>query len=509
MTYRLLVGVADGRLADEVAALTEESAELTVAGSATSGSEVIDALGALDPDVVVLHEELGPLPAMDLAREVALRVPHVGIVLIVRDSTPEVLRAALQCGVRDVVTTPLSFEEFQTAATSASSWSRAVRHRVAGDLVEPSDAVGSVLVAFAGAKGGVGTTTLAVHLACEAVRSSPHRSVCLVDLDLQSGDVGGLLNVNHHQRSVLDLVEVADDLSDRSLEESLYVHPSGLRVLLAPREGERSEEVVGPAARRILAAIKSRFDLVVVDCGAVMTEAGAVAAEVADRTVVLTTPDVAALRAANRLLALWARLQIRKPEDVTLVVNRSSREREVQPDLVRRVVAAPLGRTPVPDGLGQLEAATNTGVPDRLPDGPVRRAIRELALELGLVTPRRAARFGRRGDAGQVTAETVGVTFVLMVVALFLWQVVVTGYTYVLAGHAAREGARRLAVGEVGAVVPTVSGDLPSPWRDGMRVAVGDYRVEVTLRVPAVVPGYDTRFSMSASAGTVREDRVG
>lgn len=507
-SYRLLLGVADGAVADELTALAEESTHLEVAGTATSGADVIDALAALDVDVVVLHEELGPLPAMDLAREVGVHFPHVGVVLVVRESRPDLLRSALQCGVRDVITTPLSLEELQTAASSAGSWSRAVRGRGPGDgLGEVPETIGSTLLAVVGAKGGVGTTTLAVHLALEAVHAPGNRSVCLIDLDLPGGDVSSLLNVSH-QRTLLDLVEVADDVSARSLEESLYIHPSGLRVLLAPAEVERSEEVDGRSARKVLASIRSRFDLVVVDCGTVVTEANAVAAEIADRAVLVVTPDVAGLRAANRLLGAWERLQVRKADDVVVVVNRQSKEREVQPDLARRVVRAPLARTAVPDDFRQLEAAANTGVPGRLVDGPVRRALADLAAELGLAAraPRRRL---RRGDAaGQVTTETVGLTAIIFVIAFALWQVVLTGYTFVLAGHAAREGARRLAVGEVSAVSPTVRDDLPGAWRDGMAVEVGEDRVEVSLRVPAVIPGYATGFEVSASAGTVREDRI-
>ena len=128
------------------------------------------------------------------------------------------------------------------------------------------------MVAIAGAKGGVGATTVAVHLALEAARRGPDRSVCLVDFDLQAGDVRSYLDLTH-RRSVGDLVDVASDLSSRQLDESLSAHPSGLRVLLPPPEGERAEDVTGDVARRILGALRSRFDVVVVDVGAMSPRA--------------------------------------------------------------------------------------------------------------------------------------------------------------------------------------------------------------------------------------------
>jgi hypothetical protein len=77
--------------------------------------------------------------------------------------------------------------------------------------------------------------------------------------------------------------------------------------------------------------------------------------------------------------------------------------------------------------------------------------------------------------------------------------------TFVFAGHAAREGARELAVG--GHVAQTVTEDLPGAWRDGSSHDEGDDWVEVTLRVPALAPGiFPSPWSLSIRAGTVVEE---
>src|SRR4030095_12017120 len=124
--------------------------------------------------------------------------------------------------------------------------------------------VGGTLLAVAGAKGGVGASTVAAHLALLARGNAQQRRVCLVDLDLQAGDVPQLLNLTYH-RTISDLVEVSDELTARALEETLYVHPSGMRVLLAPGKGERGEDITGRVAKQVLGGLKARFDVVVVD----------------------------------------------------------------------------------------------------------------------------------------------------------------------------------------------------------------------------------------------------
>jgi pilus assembly protein CpaE len=508
MSYRILFGIGDPDVARDASALIREDDAFTVVDSVAGAGDLIAALSVNDIDTVVLHEDIGPLPAMDLARDLGVRFPQVGLILVVKERTADVLRSALQAGFRDVLALPLSFEELQSGVLGAAAWSRAVKDRMASSDHEEAAGVGGRMIAVAGAKGGVGATTVAVRLALEGARSGANRSVCLVDFDLQAGDVGIMLDFSH-RRSLTDLGDVADDIAPRQLEETLYAHPSGLRVLLAPAEGEQSEEIRAGVARKVLGAIKFRFDVVIVDVGAVVTEGGAVAVEMADDVLVVTTPDVLALRAANRLVALWERLQVRKTDTIKVVVNRVNKALEVQPELVRKVVSAPLAKVSLPSAFKDLEPAVNTGVPDRLSDGALRKAFIHLGQEVG-VLPGASGRRRRRAqievaESGQVAVETMGLTLTILLVALLLWQIVLTGVTFWMAGHSAREGARELAVG--GDVEAAVADDLWPAWRAGMEIDEGDDFVEVGLPVPLVIPGVETDFRVAVRAGTVIESR--
>ena len=351
-----------------------------------------------------------------------------------------------------------------------------MRDRVAGEE-SAGAALGGQLIAVAGAKGGVGTTTVCLQLALAAVRAAPGRPVCLVDFDLQKGDFRSFLDMPY-RRSVVDLVEVADEISVRHLQETLYTHKEGFRVLLAPDDGERAEEVNALAARPILSAVKARHALTIVDLGATVSEASAIGAEIANRVLVVTQPDVVSLRGVKRLLDLWKRLQVREDdEDVLVVLNRASRKLEVQPDLARKVTAGKLAKTTIPADFSAFEAAVNTGTPARMEDAKLRASFDNLLDEADArpvsgeepdtdpSEPRGLlARLG--GERGQGSAEMMGVLFPLALVVLALWQVGLLGYTYLMAGHAAREGARELAVNTVdteeGQAVPRRGGGGPA-----------------------------------------------
>jgi pilus assembly protein CpaE len=174
--------------------------------------------------------------------------------------------------------------------------------------------------------------------------------------------------------------------------------------------------------------------------------------------------------------------------------------------------------TTIPADFGALEAAVNTGSPARLEDGKLRGAFESLAAELDVIpqpeSPTEArgllARLG--GERGQTSAEFLGLLPVLLVVIFGLWQIAITGYTYVVAGHAAREGARQLAV------LPSDSGDnppyrkaaredLPKGWRHGAEITKPtDVTVKVSLKVPVLIPAFRAPIHITTTADTSVED---
>jgi pilus assembly protein CpaE len=520
VSARLLIAVADDETARRAAAQARE-ADLDVVDILADLEELHRSMRRLDVDVVLLHDDLGGMPVLDLARQLAGAFPEVGLILLSSDDSPAVLRAAMQAGLRDVVTLPAPLEVFETSLRAAAQWSRTMRDRVTGEE-SASGALGGQLIVVAGSKGGVGTTTLALHLGLAAARLAPGRPVCLVDFDLQKGDFRALLDTPH-RRSVVDLIDVAHEISVRHLQETLYTHKDGFRVLLAPDEGERGEDVDSGVARNVLNAVKARHALTVVDIGAVTSEASAIAAELATQVLVVTTPDVLALRGVRRLRDLWKRLGVREDEDVKIVLNQTSRRREIQPDLARKVVGETMAQTTIPADFGALEAAVNTGAPTRMEDGKLRGAFEALALELDMVPhaedpaagdePRGLlARLG--GERGQSSAEFMGMLPVVILVFLALWQIALIGLTYISAGHAANDGARKLATNpsDAGDNPPyrkAAEEDLGPGWRKSAEITKENgVTVSVKLKVPLLIPGVDTPFVIHTTADTSVEDEA-
>ncbi|MFF4401743.1 CpaE family protein [Streptomyces sp. NPDC001480] len=402
MPTRILPAVGDADAVRSLTTLLSQLPDAEPVPPVTDSTQLVDTLARLAaesvdelPEVVVVHERIGPVPALELIREVALRFPAVGVVLVTSDAGPGLFAAAMDSGARGLVTLPLGYEELAMRVQAVAQWSVGVRRHL-GHGSDVFGGVGGTVVTVSGAKGGTGATLTAIQIALAAQASG--RSTALVDMDLQTGDIASYLDIQF-RRSVVDLAAIAD-ISPRVLADAVFRHDSGLALLLAPGEGERGEEVTDRAARQIVSALRSRYEVVVVDCGAQLGGAGAAAVEMADTALLVTTPDVVAVRAAKRTVRMWDRLQIRKAEETTVVVNRHTRATEIQPPLIQRITGTALARTAVPANFKELQAAVDAGRIHEL-DGKstVKQALWALAGELGLVKAADGGRHGRaRGD---------------------------------------------------------------------------------------------------------------
>ncbi|GCB46355.1 AAA family ATPase [Streptomyces sp. NL15-2K] len=409
MPTRILPAVGDVDAVRSITTLLSQLPDAEPVPPVVDSTQLIDTLARLAaesidelPEVVVVHERIGPVPALELIREVALRFPAVGVILVTSDASPGLFQAAMDYGARGLIALPLGYEELASRVQAVAQWSVGVRRHLGagGDVFT---GVGGTVVTVSGAKGGVGATMTAIQLALAAQASG--RSTALLDMDLQTGDIASYLDVQF-RRSVVDLAAITD-ISPRVLADAVFRHDTGVALLLAPGDGERGEEVTDRAARQIVSALRSRYEVVVVDCGAQLSGAGAAAVEMADTALLVTTPDVVAVRGAKRTVRMWDRLQIRKAEETTVVVNRHTRGTEIQPPLIQKITGTAIAGIAIPANFKELQGAVDAGRVHELDSrSTVKQALWGLAGELGLVKASEGAHRGGgrlRGDRGAVS----------------------------------------------------------------------------------------------------------
>jgi len=348
----------------------EVEAELAVAiGDPRSIRSFPDARPALPslqktaPVVAVVGvEDEAPPEAMDLVREVA-RHGGRAVVLGTRKE-PELILAALRAGARDYL---VRGEEPGVVATVQ-------------EILESSGALRLASVtAVLGAKGGLGATVLAAHLAGAFHRAGGR--ACLADLDLELGDVLTLLDLP----SSYTLSEVAANARrlDRDLlDASVPRHRSGVWVLSESERVGAADRLGAEGVTRVHRFLRHHYDHVVLDGLRDFGDVALAGLDVADRIVLVVTQEVPAVRNAQRCAALLRQLG-HEGERLFLVVNRFQRGSPINRQVIEETVRLPV-RAVVGNDFGALARSVNRGVLlfDEAPRSVVARDVAALAAGL-------------------------------------------------------------------------------------------------------------------------------
>ncbi len=180
---------------------------------------------------------------------------------------------------------------------------------------------GARVVAIASGKGGVGKTVVATNLAIALARRG--RRIVLVDADLGTANVDVLLNVeaNYDVSHVIRGERLIDDVVTCVAPGlQIVVGASGLASAADLSACDRLSLVDG------LSSLESRADLLLLDCGAGISQNVLAFARAADELLVITTPEPTALTDAYALIKVVSRLP--GPPDIGIVVNQARTERE-------------------------------------------------------------------------------------------------------------------------------------------------------------------------------------
>lgn len=230
------------------------------------------------------------------------------------------------------------------------------------------------LLAFCGAKGGAGVTTLATNFAI-ALQREVGAQVALVDLSMQLGQVGVLLGITP-RFTLLDAFRNSGRLDGEFLTGMMAEHSSGIKVLPSSDEYAPAEPIEGATLSRLFHLLKQQYAYVVADAGPALGHGTEALFDAADSLYLVTQLDIPSLRNAQRFIAY------RKSaggEPVEVVLNRFE-PRKIEYDEAR--IAKVLGLPPkwkVPNDFAAVRRSQNTGTPLAAENTPVARSIADMA----------------------------------------------------------------------------------------------------------------------------------
>ena len=368
------------------AVLTDSiGAAVSIADSLAAAAQML----AADPAETLVV--IGPGPAADDALEFAatlrLARPAVGVVLVRDQVDVALLSRALQAGVREVVRAD-DHVTLAEACRRSRELSRQLLPSVGTGEAAPTRH-GKIVTVFA-AKGGCGKTTLATNLGVVLARHDGYR-VCVMDLDLAFGDVGITVRLTP-VRTMVDALPMAGHLDTTGAASLLTSYRPGLDMLLAPVAPGDAEKVPPSLVGELLSVLRGMFDYVVVDTPPQLSEHVLIALDASAHHVLLTTPDLPALK--NLRLTLDILDVLSYPREIRAVVlNRS----DAKVGLTAKD-AEQAGRCPIAGHIPSSRAvptSINEGIPITLADPahPVSQGITRFA-ERWLLPPPEPARRG-------------------------------------------------------------------------------------------------------------------
>jgi pilus assembly protein CpaE len=190
------------------------------------------------------------------------------------------------------------------------------------------------VIAFIGAKGGVGTTTLAVNTATALARKARNGTL-LLDLNVRFGDAAAYLGVEP-RFTVADALENAHRLDEAFIRGLVVRTPGGLDLLAAP-ERLPGQGVDLERLRALLNFCKKQFGFTVVDVPRTDT-AMLEALDSAAHVIVVVSQELTAVRSATRLVK--ALRQRYGTDHVKVILGRSDNDAEIAPEDLEKALGA-------------------------------------------------------------------------------------------------------------------------------------------------------------------------
>ena len=286
---------------------------------------------------------------------------HPPILAVVSGHDVETRVKVLEAGADDVLTQPIDERELSAMVDALLLRSTAAvrAQSPVATTPRPQASAGRVIV-FAAAKGGTGTTTLAVNTALVLAEMAPG-NVCIADLDMYRGQVSTHLDIYGRGSTATLALEDLRSLPAEVIAESGRLHPSGLMVYGGPYRPDEAQHVTADRLVMLLTRLRAMYATVVVDAGTTLDGRAMAVVNSADRVALVITPDIPSLRLLHA--ALEAMSEMGSTADrTTFIVNDIYPKSSISAEQIEEHLTIKVGMTVPYDGENFLRGI-NEGQP--------------------------------------------------------------------------------------------------------------------------------------------------
>jgi pilus assembly protein CpaE len=286
---------------------------------------ITDLIGEPGPDVCLIDFDKDRREAIAAAERIHSKAPETAIFAVSARSEADLIIQAMRCGCSEFLVKPID----RTLLLHAVA-------RVGGRRKEKKAYLNALVMAFMGAKGGCGVTTIVTHLAA-LLASSYSRKTLVVDLHPVLGDASLYLGLTRFRYDAFELMENTDRLDAELLQGFIVHHASGLDLIPGPQRAEPARQLFPGAVNRTFEFLRHRYEFILVDLRPELTDLNLELIRGCDQLYLVTVAEVAPLRNAAHQIESLMRLEV--PEErIRVILNRSQKRSVISDAQIEKVI---------------------------------------------------------------------------------------------------------------------------------------------------------------------------
>jgi pilus assembly protein CpaE len=348
-------------------------------------------LGEPAPDICIVDFDPDRRKAALAAESIHSTSPDTAIFAVSADAQPDLIIQAMRSGCSEYLLKPIGREQLLNAVA-----------RVGGRRKERTQPFRAQVLAFMGAKGGCGVTSVVTQLGTLLASSFSKRTL-VVDLHPDFGDAALYLGVTRHRYHFFELVENTDRLDGELLQSFLARHSSGVELIPAPEGNDAPRRILPGAVAQTFDFLRSRYDYILVDMPLGLSDENLELIRHSDHLHMVTIAEVSALRNVARQFNYLTRKEISQ-ERIRVVLNRHQKRSLISDGEIEKTLGQKIFWK-IPNQYAHVVKAINGGDSiAQLTSSELAKSLTDLAIQLGAksaATEKKKEGLGLRGFLGR------------------------------------------------------------------------------------------------------------
>jgi pilus assembly protein CpaE len=327
-------------------------------------------LGSPSPDICIVDFDRDRRKAALAAENIHSAAPDTALFAVSSDSQPDLIIQAMRSGCSEYLLKPMGREQLLNAVA-----------RVGGRRRERLQPFKAQVLAFMGAKGGCGVTSLVTQLGA-LLANSLSKKTLIVDMHPDFGDAALYLGLTKYKYHFFELMENNDRLDAELLQSFLARHSSGLELIPAPEGNDTTRRILPGAVSQTFDFLRMRYDYILVDMAPGLSDENLEMIRHCDQLQVITVAEVSALRNVVRHCDYLTRKEIPR-ERFRVILNRHQKRSLISDSEIEKTIGQKIFWK-VPNQYAHVVKAINGGDPIALlSSSEVTKNLRDLASTLG------------------------------------------------------------------------------------------------------------------------------